>query len=135
MPDYPIVVVKLTEEEGGGYLAYAPDLPGCMSDGETMEEALQNGSEAVSDWLEACHLQGQTAPLPGEAAAHAEARERKLLDALQALIEYSQSADKKIMGLERQLAELKNLLREDAARPRVGFSPGRNATARRAAAN
>ena len=34
-----IEVRRLTEEEGGGWLATFPDLPGCMSDGETPEEA------------------------------------------------------------------------------------------------
>ncbi|MGH1356548.1 MAG: type II toxin-antitoxin system HicB family antitoxin [Thalassovita sp.] len=33
--DYPIVLVPLCEEDGGGFAAYVPDLPGCMSDGET----------------------------------------------------------------------------------------------------
>ncbi len=36
----------LTAEEGGGHLIEFPDLPGCMSDGETIEETLANGAEA-----------------------------------------------------------------------------------------
>ncbi|MCL1925606.1 MAG: type II toxin-antitoxin system HicB family antitoxin [Syntrophorhabdaceae bacterium] len=43
----------LTEEEGGGWLASFPDLPGCMSDGETPEEAFRNAAEAESAWLAA----------------------------------------------------------------------------------
>jgi antitoxin HicB len=43
----------LTEEEGGGWLASFPDLPGCMSDGENPEEALRNAVEAESAWLAA----------------------------------------------------------------------------------
>ena len=39
---YPVVVEPLPEEEGGGFAAIVPDLPGCMSDGETPEEALGN---------------------------------------------------------------------------------------------
>lgn len=31
---YRIVVQPLPAEDGGGYLAYVPDLPGCMADGE-----------------------------------------------------------------------------------------------------
>jgi hypothetical protein len=30
---YTIVIGRLSVEDGGGYLAYVPDLPGCMSDG------------------------------------------------------------------------------------------------------
>lgn len=37
---YAHVVEPLAEEDGGGYLTTFPDLPGCLSDGETMEEAL-----------------------------------------------------------------------------------------------
>lgn len=33
--DYPIEVRPLAEEDGGGFLATFPDLPGCMADGET----------------------------------------------------------------------------------------------------
>jgi len=33
--------------EGGGYLIEFPDLPGCMSDGETPEEAIANGRDAL----------------------------------------------------------------------------------------
>jgi predicted RNase H-like HicB family nuclease len=45
--NYKIKIIKLTEEEGGGYLAYVPELPGCMSDGETLEEALKNVQDAI----------------------------------------------------------------------------------------
>jgi antitoxin HicB len=37
---YRFTVRPLTEDEGGGYLIEFPDLPGCISDGETIEEAL-----------------------------------------------------------------------------------------------
>lgn len=32
---YPIVIEPLSQEDGGGYVATVPDLPGCMSGGET----------------------------------------------------------------------------------------------------
>ena len=44
---YPALIRPLSEDEGGGWLVEYPDLPGCMSDGETPEEALQNGRDAV----------------------------------------------------------------------------------------
>ncbi len=37
---YPIVVEPLLVEEGGGFFATVPDLPSCMSDGATPEEAV-----------------------------------------------------------------------------------------------
>jgi antitoxin HicB len=48
-----IAVRPLTEDEGGGYLVEFPDLPGCMSDGETIEEAIANGEDAKCCWIAA----------------------------------------------------------------------------------
>lgn len=50
--NYPIVVVPLTEENGGGFAAYAPDLYGCMSDGATEEESVANLREAILEWID-----------------------------------------------------------------------------------
>ena len=38
--------------EDGGYTVYVPSLPGCISEGDTYEEALANISEAISLYLE-----------------------------------------------------------------------------------
>jgi predicted RNase H-like HicB family nuclease len=38
--EYPVIVEPLPEADGGGFVALVPDLPGCMSDDETAEEAL-----------------------------------------------------------------------------------------------
>ena len=43
----------LSPDEGGGYLITFPDLPGCMSDGATIEETIKNGAEAEAAWLKA----------------------------------------------------------------------------------
>lgn len=48
---YTINIVPLSEDDGGGYLATVPSLPGCMSDGETMDEAMANVREAISSWI------------------------------------------------------------------------------------
>jgi len=50
---YPHAVRPLSAEDGGGYLVEFPDLPGCMSDGETVEEAIRNGHDAVRCWIAA----------------------------------------------------------------------------------
>ena len=44
--DYPFAIRPLTADEGGGYLIEYPDLPGCISDGETIPETIANGSKA-----------------------------------------------------------------------------------------
>jgi antitoxin HicB len=66
VPKYPFEIRALTAEEGGGYLISFPDLPGCMSDGETVEEAIANGADAEAAWLQAARKWGDPIPKPGE---------------------------------------------------------------------
>jgi len=63
-PSYTIVIDPLSEEDGGGFLATVPDLPGCMSDGETQFEAVQNIQDAIQCWLEAAQENHQPIPEP-----------------------------------------------------------------------
>jgi len=44
--------VVLEPSEEGGYTVYVPSLPGCISEGETREEAINNIREAVALYLE-----------------------------------------------------------------------------------
>jgi predicted RNase H-like HicB family nuclease len=44
--------VILEESDEGGYTAYVPSLPGCISEGNTKEEALKNIHEAIELYLE-----------------------------------------------------------------------------------
>ena len=45
--------VVLEKQEEGGYTVYVPSLPGCISQGETKDEALKNIKEAIELYLEA----------------------------------------------------------------------------------
>ena len=67
--DYEIDIVPLTAEDGGGFAALAPELPGCRSDGETPEEALRNGHDAVACWIEGAEETGRPVPSPRRLAA------------------------------------------------------------------
>ncbi len=62
--EYPIVVGPLPVEEGGGFLATVPDLPGCMSDGATPEEAVSSIQDAIMTWIEAARDLGHPVPKP-----------------------------------------------------------------------
>jgi predicted RNase H-like HicB family nuclease len=44
--------VLLEPSEEGGYTVYVPSLPGCISEGETVEDALTNIREAIELYLE-----------------------------------------------------------------------------------
>jgi antitoxin HicB len=61
---YPIVVEPLSKEDGGGFVALVPDLPGCMSDGETPEEAVINAQDAIKCWIEGALNEGWAIPSP-----------------------------------------------------------------------
>jgi predicted RNase H-like HicB family nuclease len=47
------LTVVLEEQEEGGYTAYVPSLKGCISEGDSKEEAIKNIKEAVELYLEA----------------------------------------------------------------------------------
>ena len=66
VPKYPFEIRVLSSEEGGGYLITFPDLLGCMSDGETIEEAIINGADAEAAWLRATQKWGDPLPKPEE---------------------------------------------------------------------
>jgi len=63
-PDYPVLIEPLPLEDGGGYLATVPDLPGCMSDGQTRELAARNIGDAIAAWIEEAHALGRSIPRP-----------------------------------------------------------------------
>ncbi len=64
--DYPFTIRHLSQQEGGGFLIEFPDLPGCMSDGESIEDAIENGKDAIRCWIEAAKASHRKIPEPGE---------------------------------------------------------------------
>ena len=62
LDQYQFTVRPLSKAEGGGYLVEYQDIPGCMSDGETIEEAIANGREALRDCIEVFRESGRTIP-------------------------------------------------------------------------
>ena len=69
LDQYQFTVRPLSKAEGGGYLVEYLDLPGCMSDGETVEEAISNGREALRDCMEVFKESGRKRPQPTIEAA------------------------------------------------------------------
>lgn len=56
---YPIVIHK---DEGSSYGVTVPDLPGCFSGGETLEDALTASEEAILSHIEVLLMDGETIP-------------------------------------------------------------------------
>jgi antitoxin HicB len=67
---YPFEVRPLSKEEGGGYLISFPDFSECISDGETPEEALRNGMDALAETIAALQDMGLPVPAPGSGGSY-----------------------------------------------------------------
>lgn len=58
---YPITIYRADE---GGYVAEVEDLPGCITQGETLEEVAQRIDDARKDWIQTAYEDGVRIPLP-----------------------------------------------------------------------
>lgn len=65
--EYPINIRPLSHEDGGGFLAEVPDLPGCFADGESVEEALSEVNSAIESWVKTAKKFGDEIPKPSVA--------------------------------------------------------------------
>ena len=59
--NYPITIYR---DEEGGYVAEIEDLPGCITEGETLEEVTQRIEVARKGWIQAAHEDDVEIPLP-----------------------------------------------------------------------
>ena len=66
---YRISLRPLLAEEGGGWLPEVPDLPGCISDGDTPQQAVENVMDAIACWIDAAKEDGRPIPAPATAEA------------------------------------------------------------------
>ena len=62
LSDYPFEIRPLSEDEGSGYLISYPDFAECISDGETVEHALENGHVALKETI--ATLRSKKLPVP-----------------------------------------------------------------------
>jgi len=61
---YPVIV--MLDLEDGGFLAECPALPGCVSEGETIESAMANIRDAIEGCLRVLEEKGEPAPEPSD---------------------------------------------------------------------
>ncbi|MCD8015024.1 MAG: type II toxin-antitoxin system HicB family antitoxin [Lachnospiraceae bacterium] len=57
-------VILFGSEEDGAYIAEVPELPGCMADGATAKDALQNVEVVAAEWIETAVSLGREVPVP-----------------------------------------------------------------------
>jgi antitoxin HicB len=65
---YPCRTAPIPPEDGGGYVASFPDIPGCLGVGDTPEEAIADAQQALLACLDALKAVDRAPPLPSTAA-------------------------------------------------------------------
>jgi predicted RNase H-like HicB family nuclease len=69
MYKYEVIVYWSDEDET--YIAEVPELPGCMADGHTYEEAIKNAQVVISEWIEMAKQVNREIPKPKGKLAYA----------------------------------------------------------------
>lgn len=64
---YEVVLRPLRDDEGSGWLAVIPALPGCTGDGETEMAAIEDVRLAALEWADAAAGDGDPIPPPAQA--------------------------------------------------------------------
>ena len=70
LTQYPFEIRPLSEQEGGGFLISYPDFSECIADGETTEEAMHNGLDALQETIAALEELGLPVPAPGSGGTY-----------------------------------------------------------------
>jgi antitoxin HicB len=104
---YPIIILPLTEDEGSGFVALAPDLKGCLADGETREAAALDIASAIAEWIDEAKRLGQAVPPPNSSRVKSDTsatfkKLKKLVAAQKHLIDLQ---GKQIAGQRKLIAE------------------------------
>lgn len=61
---YPVLIEEGSEDTAFGIVV--PDLPGCFSAGDTLDEAMESAKEAVAAWVDSALDNGTTIPVPSK---------------------------------------------------------------------
>ena len=64
-------IIIFWSEDDNTFVAEVPELPGCMADGKTYQEALLNAEQIIQEWIEAAREDGRTIPQPRGRLAYA----------------------------------------------------------------
>jgi antitoxin HicB len=70
LSQYPFEIRPLSDEDGGGFLISFTDFSECISDGETVEEAIQNGMDALQETIAALESLNLPVPEPGSGGSY-----------------------------------------------------------------
>ncbi|MEW9919467.1 type II toxin-antitoxin system HicB family antitoxin [Marimonas sp. MJW-29] len=113
MTDTKYVVVVVPDEEDGGYYAYIPDLQGCMGDGETPQDAVEDVIAASYAWIEVQNERGAEVPNPGEES-------ERLDQQMQEQADYIEKLENELAAANREIRVLKAQRKARFQYPRAG---------------
>jgi len=68
---YRYELIIFWSEEDQRYLVEVPELPGCMADGVTYQEAIKNSEIVISEWIDTAQSAGREIPQPKGRLAYA----------------------------------------------------------------
>jgi predicted RNase H-like HicB family nuclease len=57
-------IILYWSSQDGAFVAEVPELPGCMADGASYEEAVANAQVVISEWIETARSLGRPIPAP-----------------------------------------------------------------------
>lgn len=61
---YKYTRILYWSEEDQSFIVEIPELPGCMTDGPTVQDAMDNAEIVIREWIETAKLRGQEIPAP-----------------------------------------------------------------------
>ncbi|MDO5389379.1 MAG: type II toxin-antitoxin system HicB family antitoxin [Clostridia bacterium] len=61
---YKYQIIMYWSADDNCFITEVPELPGCMSDGSTPQEAINNTQTVISEWIETAKMRGQEIPEP-----------------------------------------------------------------------
>jgi predicted RNase H-like HicB family nuclease len=68
---YRYEMIIYWSEEDESFIVEVPELPGCMADGKTYEEAIRNAQKVIEEWIETAKEMGREIPKPKGRLAYA----------------------------------------------------------------
>ena len=64
MSMYNYEIILYWSKEDQAFIAEVPELPGCMADGKTRQEAIANAEVIIKEWIETALEDGEEIPVP-----------------------------------------------------------------------
>jgi antitoxin HicB len=102
---YPILLLKLPDNEGGGYVAYAPDLEGCKSNGESPDAAVASLLAAIRALRAHMTEEGKPAPEPFSSSDKAQRMREEMLSIIR---EQEKMLKEEVVNLRKELSEVRS---------------------------